>query len=152
MKRGDRRGSDITAETAIGDVSGASLLEEVSVRIVDEVDRRVFLAHIALGVSLANLETQVGVSREELAVRIDANLAVLRQDSELLDTLKGIRRAGRDEHFHAMIIRLNLQDWFCAFCAQFMIQPATGRPRKTCSDLCRHRLWRRRVRVTTRTT
>jgi hypothetical protein len=146
MGRGDRRGPDITSEVAIGDVSGASLLTEVSSRIAEEQDRRVFLAHVALGISLASLERQIGTSREELAARIDATLASLRQDAELLDTLSGIRRAGRDEHFLAMIIRLGLQDWFCAYCAQFMIQPGTGRPRKTCSDLCRHRLWRRQRR------
>jgi hypothetical protein len=144
MRRGDRRGPDVTSEIAVGDVSGASLLTEVSSRITDEEDRKLFFAHVALGISLANLERQVETSRKELAARIDATLSTLRQDTELLDVLSGIRRAGRDEHFQAMIIRLGLQDWFCAYCMEFMIQPATGRPRKTCSNLCRHRLWRRR--------
>jgi hypothetical protein len=138
-----RHGSDVTSEAAIGDVSGDSVLAEVFSRIHDEQDRVLLLVHVALGISLASLERQVSISREELATRIDATLAALRQDTELLDTLRGIHRAGRDEHFQAIIIRLGLQDWFCAECMQFMIQPATGRPRKTCSDLCRHRLWRR---------
>jgi hypothetical protein len=112
-------------------------------RIPDREDRALLLAHVALGVSIASLERQLETSRDVIAARIDAVLTALRADAELTDKLSGIRRAGRDEHFQAMIIRLGLQDWFCAYCTQFMIQPATGRPRKTCSDLCRHRLWRR---------
>ena len=146
MRRGDRRGPDITSETAIGDVSGDSLLTEVLSRIEDKHDRALLIAHIALGISLASMEEQLGASREDLGVRVNAILAALRQDTELLDTLSGIRRAGRDEHFQPMIIRLGLEGWFCAYCMEFMIQPATGRPRKTCSDLCRHRLWRQRRR------
>lgn len=143
MRRGDRHGPDFTSETAIGDVSGDSLLTEVSSRIRDEQDRRVFLANVALGIPIVSLERQVGLSRRDLTARIDAIIEALRQDTDLLETMRGISKAGRDEHFQAMIIRLGLQDWFCAYCMEFMIQPATGRPRKTCSDLCRHRLWRR---------
>jgi hypothetical protein len=144
VRRGDRCGPDVTSETAMRDVSGDSLLTEVLSRIPDKQDRAFLLAHVALGISLASLESQVERTREELASRIDETLAALRQDVELLNILSGIRRAGRSEHFQAMIIRLGLQDWFCAYCGEFMIQPGTGRPRKTCSDLCRHRLWRRR--------
>ena len=142
MSRGSQHGPDVTSETAIGDVSGDWLLTEVFSRIPDGQDRALFLAHIGLGISLASLEQQTGISRQDLKRRIDATLAALRQDADLLDALSGIHRAGRAEHFKAMIIRLGLQDWFCAYCSQFMIQPSTGRPRKTCSDLCRHRLWR----------
>jgi hypothetical protein len=146
MRRGKWGGRDVTSETAIGDVSGDSLLTEVFSRIPDQEDRALLLAHVALGVSLTSLERQLEVSREDLAARIDSTLEVLRADAELADVLSGIRRAGRMEHDRALIIRLGLQDWFCAYCMQFMIQPTTGRPRRTCSDLCRHRLWRRQAR------
>lgn len=147
MRRGSRGGYDVTSETAIGDASGDTLFLEVFARIPDREDRALLLAHIALGVSLTSLERQLGVGREDLAARIDAILASLRADAELAESLSGIRRAGRDEHDRALIIRLGLQDWFCAHCSQFMIQPSTGRPRKTCSDLCRHRLWRQQRRL-----
>jgi hypothetical protein len=146
MKRGNHGGPDVTSGTAIADVSGDSLLTEVLSRVPDTRDRALLLAHIALGVSLVSLERQLQASRLELAARIDAILVTLRADTDLRESLSGIHRAGRDEHFLALVTHLGLQDWFCAYCFEFMIQPVTGRPRKTCSDKCRHLLWRREHR------
>src|SRR5215469_14746681 len=107
MRRGDR--PDVTSETAIGDVSGDSLLTEIFTRIPDAQDRALLLAYVALGVSLASLERQLEMSRQDIAARIDVILATLRADTVLTDALSGIRRAGRDEHYQALIVRLGLQ-------------------------------------------
>jgi|SRR5580693_4963065 hypothetical protein len=142
MKASSRITKDSTAESAIGDVAGEALLIELFSRVTNREDRALLLAHGALGISLAKLALQFGTSRGELADRVEAILGSLRQDDELAILFSGIHRAGRNDHFLAMIIHIGLKDWFCSYCGQFMVQSQTGRPRKTCSDLCRHRLWR----------
>jgi hypothetical protein len=136
------RTADKTADTAVGDVSGETILLEVFSRVSDEEDRALLFAHVALDMPLSTLKRQFGTSRHDLGHRIEAILAVLRQDAELLVLLGDFRRAGRSEHYQAIIASLGLQDWFCAYCGQFMVQPQTGRPRKTCSDPCRRKRWR----------
>jgi hypothetical protein len=142
MKSSSRSTRDSTAETAVGDVTGEALLIELFSRVTDREDRALLIAHGALGISLEKLAHQFGTSCGELAGRVEAILGSLRQDAELASLFSGIHRAGRNDHFQAMIIHIGLKDWFCSYCGQFMVQPQTGRPRKTCSNLCRHRLWR----------
>jgi hypothetical protein len=142
MKASSSSTRDSTAAAAVGDVTGEALLIELFSRVSDKEDRALLIAHGALGISLAKLAHQFGTSCGELAGRIEAILGSLRQDAELASLFSGIHRAGRNDHFQAMIIHIGLKDWFCSYCGQFMIQLPTGRPRKTCSDLCRHRLWR----------
>ena len=145
MKFRSGRGPDSTAEAAIGDVAGESVLVQIFTRIQDEQDRALILAHIGLGIPLTGLEQQFRQSRRELATRVDAILMTLREDASLADMLADVHRAGRDEHFQAIIVRLGLEDWFCAYCGKFMAQPVTGRRRRTCSSLCRHRLSQSRL-------
>lgn len=129
--------ADITADTAVGDVSGEMILVAVFSRVTDEEERAILFAHVALDIPLSRLERQFGTGRHGLDDRIEGILAGLRQDTELLALLGDIRRAGRSEHYQAIIVSLGLQDWFCTYCGQFMAQRRTGRPRKTCSDTCR---------------
>lgn len=134
-------GYDSTAGAALGELSGESLLAEVFARVPGKRDRALLLANVGLGISLASLERQFRVDRRELAARLEAILEILRGDEELSEALSGIHRAGRGDNYQAMVIRLGLEDWFCRYCGNFMVQPVTGRRRKTCSDRCRHQLW-----------
>jgi uncharacterized protein YdbL (DUF1318 family) len=143
MRSSRGRVTDRTADTAVGDVSGETILLEVFSRVSERENRvSLLFAHVALDMSLSSLERQLGTSRRDLGRRVDTMLIGLRQDAKLLALLGEIRRAGRSEHYQAIIASLGLQDWFCAYCGQFMVQPQTGRPRKTCSDKCRRKRWR----------
>jgi len=82
------------------------------------------------------------VRSPELASLVDTIIARLREDDELAALLGDVRRAGRVEHYQALAFRLGLQDWFCAYCGQFMVQSELGVKRRTCSDRCRNRLHR----------
>lgn len=139
-----RQASDSTAADAVADVAGHVLFVELRSRIEDERDRALVFARIGLGVSLAGLERQFGEPRAELSERIESILTQLREDEELVSILSGTHKAGRAEHFRALIMGLGIQEWFCAYCGEFMVQPETGRRRKTCSDTCRRKDWRRR--------
>lgn len=142
MAANGRRIPDSTADAAIGDLSGESILVEVFGRIGNPEDRALLFAHVALEIPLHSLERQSSMSRRELSRRIRAILDGLRQDAELAALLSGIHRAGRIEHYQALIVSLGLEDWFCAYCGHFMVQPRTGRPRKTCTDKCRLERWK----------
>lgn len=141
MRHKPGRIPDSTADLALGDVSGELVRTAVEQRIADEKDRKLILAHLALGVDLVDLERWLGASRSELTARIEAIVPVLREDPELVALLDGIRRAGRPEHHQELAYQLGLQDWFCAYCGTFIAQPRTGRPRITCSKECRDKRW-----------
>src|SRR5262249_43129740 len=111
-------------------------------RIEGERERVLVLAHIGLDISLGALERPLGMKREELANRIEAIIARLRQDEELTASLGDIRHLGRTGHYQALVFRLGLQDWFCSYCGQFIAQSERGAMRKTCSPTCRSRLSR----------
>lgn len=143
MKNSAGRVPDVTAATAVSDVSGDLLLAAMRSRIENERDQVLILAHTALGVSLSRLASQFGLSRREVADRIDTIITRLTEDPEFASKLGDIRQAGRTEHYQALAFRIGLQDWFCACCGEFIAQPRTGRPRKTCSDYCRHKRWKR---------
>jgi len=133
---------DETGDNAVADVAGESLLVELFSRIEDERDRVLVLAHIGLDLSLRNLARVMGVTRVELADRVSAIIARLRQDTELADMLGDIHHVGRNDRYQALIFHLGLQDWFCSYCGDFMLQSESGPKRKTCSGKCRQRLWK----------
>jgi hypothetical protein len=105
-----------------------SVLTEVLSHVEDTQERALLFAHLALGIPLSSMEGETGISQQDLADHIDAALGALRADPDVLDALSGISRTGQEERYHAMIIRLGLQDRFCAYCEKLMIQPAIGRP------------------------
>lgn len=142
MTRNVANVADTTGNTAVGDLTGDSLLVEIISRIDDEQERVLIIAHKALDIPLSNLADELGTSRAELSHRVDIIIAKLSDDADLAATLNGISRAGSREHFQALIIRLGLKDWFCAYCGQFMTQRERGRKRRTCSDKCRGKLFR----------
>ena len=141
MRRSSGSGGDWTADAAVGNVSGESLLTAVLERIPDEFDRVLVLAHIGLDTPLAVLARDLKLDRRELASRLQDALDGLRGDDALAQQLVGIRRAGKHEHYQALAFRLNLQDWFCSHCGGLMVQQGIGRPRNTCSQTCRRRLY-----------
>ena len=140
MRRNPGYVPDLTGDIAVADVAGDSVLASILSRITAERDRVLILAHVGLDISLASLARDLKTDPRKLAERVDQIVARLATDKELRSTLGDMRRAGRSEHYQALAFRLNLQDWFCSQCAQFMIQPQTGRPRKTCSLRCRRLL------------
>jgi len=142
MNRSRRFAPDSTGDAAVGNVSGASLLEEVLGRIEDERERVLILAHIGLDISLRNLSYSLGTSATEIAERVNAIIMKLREDADLAMMLSGISRAGRNENYQALVFRLGLQDWFCSYCGKFMVQSELGPLRRTCSGRCRNRLFR----------
>lgn len=133
---------DKTGDSAVGDVAGDSLLAEVFSRIEDERDRVLILAHIGLDLSLRNLARVMGTTRIELADRVNAIIAQLRDDAELVAMLGDIRHAGQNDRYQTLVLSLGLQDWFCSYCGAFMLQSELGVKRKTCSDKCRYKLWK----------
>lgn len=138
--------SDSTASTAVGDVSGQTVLEEILTRLSDEQERVIVFAYAGLGFPLTALAAGFGVTHQEVKERYAVILTGLREDTELLSRLSGIRHAGRAEHYQALIQRIGLQHWFCQQCGNFMVQSGVGRPRKTCSDRCRHLNWKEKRR------
>jgi hypothetical protein len=110
-------------------------------RIENERDRVLILAHVGLDISLRNLARAMETNRVELAARVSAILAKLREDAELADMLGDIHRAGQNDRYQALVFRLGLQDWFCSYCGEFMLQSERGVKRKTCSNTCRYKLW-----------
>jgi hypothetical protein len=133
---------DVTGDTAVGDVSGESLFAEVLSRIEDEFERVLILAHVGLDISLNILARELKVDRRGLASRVGSVLDRLREDEELAGMLGNVHRAGNSEHYQALAFRLDLQDWFCSHCGEFMVQSEIGRPRKTCSNSCRGKFFR----------
>jgi hypothetical protein len=123
-------------------LSGDTLLVEMLSRIKDERERVLILAHIGLDISLRNLARTLETSCDEFAEQANAVITRLREDAELAAKLNGIRRAGRTEHYLALAVRLGLQDWFCSWCGDFLVQPERGRKRKTCGRKCRDSLYR----------
>lgn len=144
MRYSPGRASDKTGDSAVGDVAGESLFVEVFSRIEDEQDRVLLLAHIGLDISLRNLARAMGTTRGELEERVASIIAKLREDKELVETLGDIHRAGANDRYQAMVLRLGLEDWFCSYCGEFMLQSELGVKRKTCSDRCRYRLYKAR--------
>jgi hypothetical protein len=108
------RAADKTGDSAVGDIAGESLLVEVFSRIDDEQDRVLLLARIGLDISVRNLARVMGATRAELEHRLANIIARLREDADLMDTLGDIHRAGANDHYQAMVLRLGLDDWFCA--------------------------------------
>jgi hypothetical protein len=144
MRHSPGHASDRTGDSAVGEVAGESLLVEVFSRIEDERDRVLLLAHIGLDISLRNLARVMGTTRIDLEERVANIVAKLREDAELLDMLGDIHRAGANDRYQAMVFRLGLEDWFCSYCGQFMLQSELGVKRKTCSDRCRYKLYKAR--------
>jgi hypothetical protein len=136
-----RSADDRTAGSAIGNVSGESLLAYALERIDDELDRVLILAHIALDAPLSTLVRALKVERTELAARVDRALDMLRDDEVLSAQLGDVLRAGEHEHYQTLALRLNLQDWFCSQCGGLMVQRGVGRPRSTCNSRCRRLLF-----------
>lgn len=66
-----------TADAAVGDISGESLLASVLECIDDEIDRVLLLAHIALDTPLTKLEHDLKTDRRELAARRGRALSTL---------------------------------------------------------------------------
>ena len=141
MRRSSEGGDDFTADAAVGNVAGESLLASVLERIEDELDRVLVLGHIALDTPLAKLARELNLDRRELAARVKKAIDVLSQDKALKAQLGDVWRAGQYEHYEALAFRLNLQHWFCSQCAGLMVQRGTGRPRNTCNDRCRRLLY-----------
>jgi hypothetical protein len=141
MRRSAGQIPDSTGAAAAADLSGESLLTSVLLRIDDELERILILAHVGLDISLSALARDLNIERQELAKRVDFALAKLRGDAELAARLGEVRRAGQSEHYQALVVHLELQDWFCSHCGRFIVQRETGRPRKTCSDRCRRLLY-----------
>jgi len=134
-----RRGRvvDTTAETVAGDALGDAVLISVLSRIEDTRERAVFFAHVALDLPVAAVARAFGLEISTVEAMVGSLHRQLRSDQALRAQLSDIRRAGRPEHFLILAQKLNLQDWLCARCGQFMVQPRVGRPRKTCSNSCR---------------
>jgi hypothetical protein len=137
MTRSSGRHHDPTADLAVSDLSSEYLFAEILARIQDRRERVLVLAHFGLGMTLSTLARTLGGDQAELARRVETILAVLRTDDQLASAFGDIRRAGRAERYQALAYRLDLLDWFCSQCGEFMIQPNVGRPRTTCSRLCR---------------
>jgi hypothetical protein len=95
-----------------------------------------------LDISLHSLERPLKMTSSELADRVRTIVARLRQDEKLATTLGDIQRLGRTEHYQALVFRLGLQDWFCSYCGQFMVQSEHGPMRRTCGSRCRSALSR----------
>ena len=95
MKRSARHTPDTTGDTAVGDMSGDTMLAEVLSRIEDERERVLILAHVGLGMSLRSLERALGADHNQLAEQVNTIIARLREDDELVTVLSGIRRAGQ---------------------------------------------------------
>jgi hypothetical protein len=141
MRRSPEVRDDFTADAAVGNVVGESLLALVLERIEDELDRVLVLAHIALATPLAKLARELNLGRRELAARAEQAIDTLSKDEALKAQLGDVMRAGQYEHYEALAFRLNLQHWFCSQCAGLMVQRGIGRPRSTCSDRCRRLLF-----------
>jgi hypothetical protein len=135
-----RRIDDTTASVAVGNLSGERVIR--AVRLIDsEFDRALLIAHVGLEVPLSTLARNLKVERRELAMRLERTLGML-PDQLPLELFRDIGRAGRREHYQELALRLNLQQWFCAYCGDMMVLRGAGRPRNTCSDACRLRLYR----------
>ena len=141
MRRNLDAGDDFTADTAVGNVAGESLLASVLERLEGELDRVLVLAHIALDTPIPKLARELKLEPHQLAARVEQAIDVLSKDKALKAQLGDVRRAGQYEHYGALAFRLNLQDWFCSQCAGLMVQRGIGRPRNTCSDRCRRLLF-----------
>jgi hypothetical protein len=139
--RRDGSCDDWTADAAVGNVSGESLLGFVLERVEDELDRVVLFAHLALDTPLATLARDLKIERRELARRLERAVDVLSHDAFLREQFGEVRRAGQYEHHQALAFRLNLQSWFCAQCGGLMVQRGIGRPRRTCNAVCRRLLF-----------
>ena len=137
MRRGLNRVVDTTGEAVAGDTLGDELLIAVLSNIEDKRERALLLAHLGLDLPLSALARTLESDRKALEETIGTILTRLRSDEDLVARLSNVRRAGRMEHYLGLVVKLDLQDWFCAHCRQFIAQPAVGRPRKTCSDACR---------------
>ena len=143
MKQGARPADDATGDAATGNLAGDLVLNSVLAVLTDELDQVLVLTHLALGIPLAPLARDLRRSQQELRARLADIRAELSQHAEL-SRLRSVRRAGQIEHYYPIIVRLGLQNWFCACpgCTNLIIQSKTGSPRKTCSGRCRTRLHR----------
>lgn len=142
MTRGSAQRFDVTAEAAIGKVSGDALLASVLAALEDDLDQVLVIGHKALNLPFTYLARRLAMDRRDVETRVTSALATLRANAELADGLGNISRAGRLEHFHALAFRLGLLDWFCAYCGQPLVQLGVGRPRRTCDQRCRQKLSR----------
>jgi hypothetical protein len=138
VKPGGRR-HDSTWQSVASDALGDDLLLKVLSEVVDKRERAFLFAHIALDLPLTSVARTLRVDRKEAEAVIDRLLGSLRANEELLARFGDVHRAGRLEHYLDLAAKAGLQDWFCAYCKRFMMQPAVGRPRITCSENCRKR-------------
>jgi len=142
VNSGSRRPADDTGESAVGDLAGDSLLAEILWRIDDKTDRILILGRIGLEMSDRYLSSALNIDKAVLTARVAEIMSEFREDREMAAKLSDLRRAGRVENYLALALRLGLEDWFCAACGLFMVQPERGRRRRTCSSRCRVRLSR----------
>jgi hypothetical protein len=133
------RGQDSTWQSVASSALGDDLLLKVLSEVVDKRERAFLFAHIALDLPLTSVARTLGQDHREAEVIVGRLLARLQEDEELLATFSDVHRAGRVEHYLDLATRAGLQDWFCGYCKRFMMQPAVGRPRITCSENCRKR-------------
>jgi hypothetical protein len=139
------RGNDTTWQAVASKTLGDDLLLKVLSEVVDTRERAVLFAHVALDLPVAALARTLGQEREEVKALVNRVLDRLKADEDLYAVFTDVHRAGHRDHYLSLAVRLGLQDWFCASCERFMIQPAVGRPRVTCSDVCRKRRLRGRA-------
>lgn len=139
MRPAIRSTDDATGNAATGNIAGGMVLNSVLTTLTDKLDQVLVLTHLALGIPLAPLARDLKMNGKDLKIRVDRIRRELSRNAGLSAQLSGIQRAGQIEHYYPIIVRLGLQNWFCAVsgCTNLVIQANTGRPRKTCSD--RHR-------------
>ena len=138
MKR-DRSAEDITGQVAASDALGDEFLFLVLSMVDDKRERALLFAHIALDLSLAYLARTMGQERKAVEAIVAGLIDRLQEDEDLRSRFADVQRAGRPEHFIELAAKLGLQDWSCAYCGRFIVQPSVGRPRITCSEICRKR-------------
>jgi hypothetical protein len=140
--RPGRAEHDATWQAVASNTLGDDLVVKVLSEIVDRRERALLFAHVALDLPLASVARTLRQDRKGVEEIVNRLIGRLRADEELHAAFANVRQAGRPEHYLDLASKLGLQDWFCGHCKRFMLQPAVGRPRITCSDNCRKRLYR----------
>lgn len=138
MRRG-RDAADVTGQTVTSDALGDEFFLQVLSEIDDKRELALLFAYVALDLPPASLARTFGQERKVVEATIASTIDRLKRAEGLRSSFSDIRRArlGRPEHYLGLAARLGLQDWFCAHCRRFIVQPAVGRPRITCSESCR---------------
>jgi hypothetical protein len=135
--RSGRGSEDATWQAVARSTLGDDLLLQVLSEIVDRRERALLFAHVALELPLASVARTLRQDRKEVEANVNRLLDRLKADEGLRADFSDVHWAGRPEHYLELATKLGLQDWFCASCKRFMMQPAVGRPRITCGDYCR---------------